>query len=125
MLLPSAIGSTDHLAHSICAGGAQVEGRSPRLGEHLRINAESFSDQLEFVFLEITFPGDIASQTALGYITKPLAEFFVRDIAAQHFNLCEQMMAKVPFHGRPPETESCFENTGLRRRTRMRRPGYS
>jgi hypothetical protein len=72
----------------------------------------------------MTLPRYVPSQAALGYVAEPLAEFFVRDVSAQHFDLREQVMAKVPFHGRPPERE-LFENKGLHGRTRVRRHGYS
>jgi hypothetical protein len=53
----------------------------------LRIYAERFRNVPELAFRQMTPPGYVPSQAALSYVAEPLAEFFMRDISAQQFNL--------------------------------------
>jgi hypothetical protein len=72
----------------------------------VRIYPESFRNISEFGLRQVALSGDVPSQTALGYVTEPLAEFLMRDVSAQHLDLQKQMVTKIPFHTQTSEEET-------------------
>jgi hypothetical protein len=108
---PVAVGSIYHPTHSIFIWQTQTEGCSPCLCEYSCINGESFGYLLELVFPQMRLACDIPRQAALRYIAQSLAQFFVGNDAAQHFNLREKVIAEIPRHEpRPVVTRSHGRN---------------
>jgi hypothetical protein len=75
----------------------------------VRIDPESFRHVPEFGLCQVALSGDVPSQTALGDVAEPLAEFLMRDTSAQHLDLQEQMVTKIPFHTQTSEEETYLE----------------
>ena len=106
---PIAIGSIYRPVYSILVGQIRAKGCGPCLCEDLRINAEGFGDLPEFVFFQVCLSRDVRSKTSFSDIAQSLAQFCVRNIATQHFNLHDQMIAIVPADRQPSSLVWIFQ----------------